>query len=122
MKKKFLISLLLIILIFGMLIVSNALATDSIVGDVLEEMDTAKVGITQESDFTKIVRTVYAMIQITVIGGTLIYFTWHSMQFFSASAEVRTRAKQALPYRVGALLVILGIDGLIAIIANYLVP
>lgn len=122
MRKKFLISFLFIIMIFVLFVTSNVLATDPLINQVLVEMDTSKVGITQENTFTKVVRTIFAIIQITVIGGALIYFTWHSRQFFSSDPNERKKAKDALPYRVLILMVILGIDGLIAVLTEYLTP
>lgn len=122
MRKKIIISFLFIMMIFSIFVTSDVLAMDSLTQQVLNEMDTTKVGITMDGTFTTVVRTLYALIQITVVGGSLIYFTWHSAKFFSSDIQERTKAKEKLPYRVGALLVILGIDGLIAIVFKYFTP
>ena len=122
MKHKILISFLFITLFFSIFFTSNVFADSSLVSQVLNEMDTAKVGVTLDNDLTKIIRTIYAFIQVTVVGVSLVYFTWHSTRFFSNDKQVRARAKENLPYRVGALLLILAIDGLISIIVKYLAP
>lgn len=120
MKRKFLLSLVLII-ILGFFCASNVFAEiDPFMNTVLTEMDTSKVGITGDTTFTKFVRTIYAIVQMVVIGGSIGYFTWHSKQFFSSDMSVRSKAKEMLPYRVLALTLIIAVDGIVTIIAKYL--
>ncbi len=122
MKKKILISFVIIFIIFSFIAVNNAFAVDDFMNKVLTQMDTSKVGITTESTFTKVIRTIYAIVQIVVIGGAIAYFTWHSTKFFSSDPSERKKAKEALPYRLLALVVILALDGIVTIIAKYLTP
>lgn len=122
MKRKVLISFLLVMLFFGCIVKYNAFAIDELMNSVLTQMDTSQVGITEENRVTKVVRTIYAIVNITVIGGCLIYLTAHSTKFFSGDPNERKKAKEALPYRVFAIMVILGIDGLISILVKYFTP
>ena len=122
MKKKILISLAIIFIIFSVIVSNQVFAIDDFMNGVLTQMETTKAGITTESTFTKIIRTAYAITQILVIGGAIAYFTWHSMKFFSGDPNERKKAKEALPWRILALVVILALDGIVTIIAKYLTP
>lgn len=119
MKRKFLLSLILMIML-GFLITNSVFAEiDPFMNTILTEMDTSKVAVTQDTTITKIVRTVYAILQMVVIGSIIGYLTWHSRHFFSSDTAERSRAKERLPYRILAVVIVLGIDGLITIIAKY---
>lgn len=122
MRKKIIISCLLIMTFFSLLMINKTFASDDLLVDVLSQMDTLNAGVTQESKMTKLFRTLYAITQITVIGGSIAYFTWHSRSFFSSDPNTRKKAKDALPYRILALVMILAIDGLVAILAKYFLP
>lgn len=122
MKKKIVISFVIIFIIFSIIVSNNVFAIDDFMNSVLTQMDSTGAGLTTETQFTKAVRTVYAISQIVVIGGMIGYMTWHSTQFFSNDATVRQRAKEALPWRVLAIVIILALDGIVTIIAKYLTP
>lgn len=122
MKKKILISLMTILIVFSFFAVTDVFAEDEFMTKVLSQMDNKKVGVTTETELTKLIRTLYAIVEICVIGGAIAYFTWHSIKFFSTDANERKKAKEALPYRVLALVMILGLNGLVTIIVKYFTP
>ena len=122
MKKKFLISILMFFIIFSFLAISESFATDDpFIEEVLTVMDVKKVGVTVNNDLTKWIRTIYAVIQMGVIAGVLIYMTIHSTKFFSSDRRVRSKAKEDLPYRLIAIVVILGINSFVSVIFKYFV-
>lgn len=122
MKKKFLISILMFFIIFSFFVISESFATDDpFIEEVLTVMDVKKVGVTMDNDLTKSVRTIYAVIQMGAIAGVLIDVTIYSTKFFSSDQNVRSKAKEYLPYRLIAIVVILGINSFVSIIFKYFV-
>ena len=120
MKKKVLISFIIIFIIFGIIVSNNVFAMDSFMNDMLTQMQTSRAGVTNSNLRTvKVIRTVYAMVQIFAVGMCIVLMTWHSMQFFSSNPETRKTAKESLPWRLAAIAIILGIGGIISIIAKY---
>ena len=116
MKKKIVISFVIIFSIFSIIVSNNVFAIDDFMNSVLTQMDSTGAGLTTETQFTK------AISQIIVIGGMIGYMTWHSMQFFANDATTRQKAKEALPWRVLAIVIILALDGIVTIVAKYFTP
>ena len=119
MKKKIFISIIIMFILLSLVCVNNVMAIDAFMNKVLTQMDTQNVTMNPNSTFATVIRTIYAIVQIVVIGGAIAYFTWHSRQFFSSDPNTRKKAKEGLPYRLLALVVILALDGIITIIAKY---
>lgn len=123
MKKKIFIRVILLFIVFSFLIISDVLASsDPFVTEVLLHMQNTNRGATlQNNNLTKLIRTIFAVTQMIAIGGTIIWLTLYSTRFFSSDTQVRGRAKDELPYRLVAAVVILGLNGMVAIIAKLFV-
>ena len=127
MKKKF-VSFFIIFIFLLNFISPNVWAAGDIDDPLLEEVlmtmeahsiDNSK---TIPSSIQIIVSTIYAMLQIAVIGGILIWATAYSTRFFSSDAAVRSRAKDTLGVRLLIVLIALGIDGMVTVAYKYFLP
>lgn len=122
-KCKKIILILLTILLLCFIFSIEVCAVDDLTNKVVTKMQNQRMGVTVDTTFTKILRTFFAVAQIALTGGSLIYFTGYCVKFFNVfSADDRAKAKKGLWKRLLGLCVVLGANFILTLILDLVTP